>query len=199
MNLLGTSLCYVSLPKLNKSNYDKWSIQMRVLKGAQDVWESVTVGYEEPSASEIGAMSANQLKAWKEKRMKDKTALYLLFQSVDESGFEKIAEATTSKEAWERLEKQNGENLTDSRVVEKILRSLTEKFENVAHEQRKIKKKQESFDDHMLQTYVTMKEEAMYVQRNEHGRERKNKENKKETSVDVISVVVEAVEEATIM
>nr|GEW02686.1 retrovirus-related Pol polyprotein from transposon TNT 1-94 [Tanacetum cinerariifolium] len=215
MNLLGTSLGYVSIPKLNKSNYDKWSIQMRALMGAQDVWESVTVGYEEPSASEVGAMSVNQLKAWKEKCMKDKTALYILFQSMEESGFKKIVEATTSKEVWETLEKvykgadrvkkvrlqtlrseleamkmkeiesvsdyitrvqtlvnqvkQNNKTLTDSRVVENILRSLTEKFENVAcaieksqniedmtidlassleaHEQRKIKKKQGSFDD----------------------------------------------------
>ncbi|GJZ32141.1 hypothetical protein Tco_0577577 [Tanacetum coccineum] len=99
MNTLGTSLGYVSLPKLNKSNYDKWSIQMRALMGAQDVCESLTVGYEESSLSEVGAMSANQLKAWKEKCMKDKNALYLLFQLVDESGFKKIAEATTSKEA----------------------------------------------------------------------------------------------------
>ncbi|GKC91922.1 retrovirus-related pol polyprotein from transposon TNT 1-94 [Tanacetum coccineum] len=127
MNTLDTSLGYVSLPKLNKSNYDKWSIQMRALMGAQDVWESVTVGYEEPSASEV---VVNQLK-------------------------------------------RNGKTLTNSRVVENILRSLTEKFENVvcaieeskniedmsiddlagsleAHEQRKIKKKQESFDDHVL-------------------------------------------------
>ncbi|GJZ29558.1 hypothetical protein Tco_0574205 [Tanacetum coccineum] len=151
MNPLNTSLGYVSLPKLNKLNYDKWSIQMRALMGAQDVCECVTVGYEEPSASEVSAMSANQLKAWNEKRMKDKAALYLLFQSVDELGFEKIAKATTSKEAWETLEKEtegvsdyitrvqamvnqqkrNGETLTDSRVIEKILRSLTEKFENV--------------------------------------------------------------------
>ncbi|GJX64194.1 hypothetical protein Tco_0298537, partial [Tanacetum coccineum] len=41
-----------------------------------------------------------------------------------------------------------------------------------AHEQRKIKMKQESFNDHVLQTNVTMEEEVVYVQRNEHGRER---------------------------
>jgi gag-polypeptide of LTR copia-type len=86
------------------------------------------------------------------------------FRAVDESGFEKIAGATTSKEAWDILEKvfkgadrvkqvclqtlrgelditrvqavvnqliRNGEALTDARVVEKILRSLTDNFENV--------------------------------------------------------------------
>ncbi|GKF07861.1 polyadenylate-binding protein-interacting protein 9-like protein [Tanacetum coccineum] len=38
----------------------------------------------------------------------------------------------------------------------------------------------------------------MYVQRNEHGRER-NKHGRERITVDVVSVVVEAVEEATIM
>ena len=46
-----------------------------------------------------------QNKALKELRSKDKAALYMLFQAVDESGFEKIARATTSKEAWDTLEK----------------------------------------------------------------------------------------------
>jgi gag-polypeptide of LTR copia-type len=101
----------------------------------------------------------------------------MLFRAVDESGFEKIVGATTSKEAWDILEKvfkgadrvkqvrlqtlrgelesmkmkeseslsdyitrvqavvnqliRNGEALTDARVVEKILRSLTDNFENV--------------------------------------------------------------------
>nr|GEW30017.1 retrovirus-related Pol polyprotein from transposon TNT 1-94 [Tanacetum cinerariifolium] len=122
-------------------------------------------------------MNANQLKALKEKRMKAKTALYLLFQSVDESGFEKIAGASTAKQAWDTLEKgykgadrvkqvrlqtlrgeleamrmketegvsdyitrvqtvvnkrkRNGETLPDTRIIEKILRSLTENFKNV--------------------------------------------------------------------
>nr|GEY90685.1 retrovirus-related Pol polyprotein from transposon TNT 1-94 [Tanacetum cinerariifolium] len=129
---------------------------MRVLL---DVWELVIGGYKEPGAAEIGALFANRLRIWKEKRMKDKTALYLLFQSVDES--------------------------------RKILRSLTDKFENVvcaieeskdledmtiddlsgsleAHEQRKLKKKQESFDV-ALQTNVTVddvqEEKAIFSKR----------------------------------
>jgi gag-polypeptide of LTR copia-type len=46
-----------------------------------------------------------QIKATKEKKMKDKSALYMLYQTVDEAGFEKIATATTTKEAWDTLEK----------------------------------------------------------------------------------------------
>ena len=190
---------------------------MRALLGAQDAWEVVETGYNE--AEVTGSSTANQLRALKEMRMKDKTALYLLFQAVDESGFEKIAGASTSKEAWDTLQKvfkgadrvkqvrlqtlrgelesvkmkeseyvssyvtrvqtianqlkRNGETLTDARVVEKILRSLTDDFENVvcaieesrnleemtiddlagsleAHEQRKKKKKQEVLEEALL-------------------------------------------------
>jgi gag-polypeptide of LTR copia-type len=113
----------------------------------------------------------------KEARSKDNAALYMLLRAVDELGFEKIAGATTSKEAWNILEKVfkgadrvkqvrlqtlrgelesikikesesvsdyitcvqavvnqlicNGEALTDARVVEKILRSLTDNLKNV--------------------------------------------------------------------
>ncbi|MBA0881146.1 hypothetical protein Goshw_009775, partial [Gossypium schwendimanii] len=35
----------------------------------------------------------------------DKAALYMLFRAIDESSFEKIASATTSKEAWDILAK----------------------------------------------------------------------------------------------
>jgi hypothetical protein len=170
-----TSMKQMTLPRLTKTNYDNWSIQMRVLLGAQDAWDVVESGAT--TADDAGATTAVQAKTLKESRMKDKTALYLLYQSVDEAGFEKIANTKDSKEAWEILEsaykgadrvkqvrlqtlrgelesmkmkeseviseyvtrvqtvvnqlKRNGEALSDARVVEKILRSLTEKFENV--------------------------------------------------------------------
>jgi hypothetical protein len=40
----------------------------------------------------------------KEKNVVDKTTLYILYQGVDEVGFEKVAGATTSKEAWRILQ-----------------------------------------------------------------------------------------------
>jgi hypothetical protein len=54
---------------------------------------------------EENGQSSQQNKALKEARSKDKAAQYMLFRAVDESGFEKIADATTSKEAWVILEK----------------------------------------------------------------------------------------------
>ncbi|GJS63432.1 retrovirus-related pol polyprotein from transposon TNT 1-94 [Tanacetum coccineum] len=89
--------------------------------------------------------------------------------------------------------KQNGETLPDTGIIEKILRSLTENFENIvcaiedskdledltieelagslkAHEQRKKKKKQESIDE-ALETKATIKDEkALFSQQNNHGK-----------------------------
>jgi serine/threonine-protein kinase RIO1 len=47
--------------------------------------------------------TADEKKTLKEQRKKDKKALFLLYQALDESTFEKVAEAMTSKQAWEIL------------------------------------------------------------------------------------------------
>nr|KYP75006.1 Retrovirus-related Pol polyprotein from transposon TNT 1-94 [Cajanus cajan] len=200
---------------------------MKALLGSQDNWDVVENGYEEPVTTE-GYTNA-QLNALKVARAKDKAALYLLYRAVDESGFEKIANAKSSKEAWDILEKakkgdervkqvrlqtlrgelenmrmkesegvsefitrvetvanklnRNGENLPSSRVVEKILRSLTDDFENIvcaieeskdlstltveeltgsleAYEQRKKNKKEKGESlEQALQAKATIKEE----------------------------------------
>jgi gag-polypeptide of LTR copia-type/Domain of unknown function (DUF4219) len=91
------------LPRLTKANYENWSIQMKALLGSQDAWEVVEEGFEEPTNTT--GYTAAQNKALKEARSKDKAALCMLFRAVDESGFEKIAGATTSKEVWDILEK----------------------------------------------------------------------------------------------
>ena len=70
---------------------------MKALLGSQDTWEVVEEGFEEPN--DTMGYTVAQNKALKKARSKDKVALYMLFRAVDESNFEKIARATTSKEA----------------------------------------------------------------------------------------------------
>ena len=225
------------LPQLTKTNYKNWSIQMKVLLGSQDTWEVVEEGFEEPK--DTTGYTAAQNKALKKLRSKDKATLYMLFRAVDESGFEKIVRATTSKEAWGTLEKvfkgtdrvkrvrlqtlrgelkrmkmmesenvfdyitrvqtvvnqlnRNGEMLPETQAVEKILRSLTNNFENVvcaieeskdlatfmidelagsleAHEQ--CKKKEEETLDQALQTKASIKDEKILYSQNIQGRDR---------------------------
>jgi hypothetical protein len=59
----------------------------------------VETGYVESENS--STLTVTRMKALKEKRIADKTTFYILYQGVDETGFEKIIGATTSKEAWE--------------------------------------------------------------------------------------------------
>ena len=76
---------------------------MTAILSSQDAWEMIEKGFEEPK--DTTGYTVAQNKALKEVRSKHKAALYMLFRAVDESGFEKIASATTSKEAWDILGK----------------------------------------------------------------------------------------------
>ncbi|MCI24066.1 hypothetical protein A2U01_0045249, partial [Trifolium medium] len=63
---------------------------MKALLGALEAWEVTIDGFEEPT--DTAGYTAAQNKALKETRSKDKMALYMLFRTVDESGFEKIVD-----------------------------------------------------------------------------------------------------------
>jgi hypothetical protein len=174
---MGSNIVQQQIPRLSKDNYGSWSIQMRALFGFQDLWELITDGYKEPTVEEEAEYTADEKKTLKEQRKKDKKALFLLYQALDESTFKKVAEAMTSKQAWEilasifkgdervkrvRLQslrgefealhmkdgesvsdyfsrllvivnglKRNNEKVDDIRVIEKVLRSLSSKFEHV--------------------------------------------------------------------
>nr|KYP35059.1 hypothetical protein KK1_043932 [Cajanus cajan] len=117
----------IPLPKLTKgANYDNWKVQMEALLGSQDNWDVVKTGYEEPANTE--GYSNAQLNALKVARAKDKAALYLLYRAVDKSGFEKIANAKSSKVAWDILEKVNK---GDERVKQVRLQTLRGELENM--------------------------------------------------------------------
>ncbi|PON82252.1 hypothetical protein TorRG33x02_219540 [Trema orientale] len=75
---------------------------MKVLFGAHDVWDIVEKCYEEPRDETI--LSATQRNSSKDSRKRDKKALFLIYQALDDDGFEKISNATTAKEAWEKLQ-----------------------------------------------------------------------------------------------
>ncbi|KAE8656127.1 hypothetical protein F3Y22_tig00117010pilonHSYRG00118 [Hibiscus syriacus] len=117
------------VPTLNNNNYDNWSIKMKALLGSQDVWDIIEKGYNEHTNDDAFAtLTPDQKTTLKDSRKRDKKALYLIYQALDDDGFEKISSASSSKEAWEKL---NGEKLGDVRIIEKILRSLDPKFEHI--------------------------------------------------------------------
>jgi len=74
---------------------------MKALLGAHDVWEMVEKGYKEPQ-DETSLFQA-QKKTLKDSRKRDKKALFLIYQALDDDAFEKISDATSAKKAWDKL------------------------------------------------------------------------------------------------
>ncbi|KHN12331.1 hypothetical protein glysoja_034423, partial [Glycine soja] len=127
------------MPMLTKNNYDNWSIKMKALLGAQDVWDIVENGFEEQDEA---SLSQGVKETLKESRKRDKKALFLIYQLVDEDTFEKISNATTAKEAWDKLQTCNKgveqvkkirlqtlRDVDEVKVMEKILRTLNPSFD----------------------------------------------------------------------
>ncbi|XP_062114429.1 uncharacterized protein LOC133825517 [Humulus lupulus] len=210
---------------------------MKALLGAQDVWEIVEKVHKE---QEDVALSQAQREALRDSRKIDKKALYLIYQAVDEDAFEKISNASTAKEVWEKLQtcnkgveqvkkiclqtltgefellfmeesesisdyfsrvlaivnqlRRNGEDVSEVKVIEKILHTVTLTFEYIAtnieenkdletmtveqlmgslqayEEKRKRKKKQKETVEQLLQ--LNLKEENFENNRDQRGRGR---------------------------
>ncbi|GAU43570.1 hypothetical protein TSUD_368940 [Trifolium subterraneum] len=92
----------LQVPMLTKSNYDNWSLRMVALLGAHDVWEIVEKGLVIPENETT--LSQTQKDSLRDSRKRDKKALCLIYQGLDEDTFEKASGAKTAKEAWEKLQ-----------------------------------------------------------------------------------------------
>ncbi|GJU87027.1 hypothetical protein Tco_1294573 [Tanacetum coccineum] len=133
-----SSMNLFQFPHLTKDNYGSWCIQIKALLGSRDMWGIVKKGVEK--VDDEGSLSATQRVELQKERKKDQSALTIIYQCLDDAMFEKVANATTSKEAWEilqnafkgieKVKRRNGENLSDTRVIEKILRSLPGKVDS---------------------------------------------------------------------
>ncbi|KAI3821704.1 hypothetical protein L1987_09276 [Smallanthus sonchifolius] len=143
------------IPKLLGQNYYHWHIQMQVLLESQDLWATIETGCRELPTNATEAV----INEHKENTEKDRKALHILFQATSETVFELIVSAKSAKEAWDTLHKayrggtettletieeyfnritaivnqlrMNKEQIEEQRIIEKILRTLTRKFESV--------------------------------------------------------------------
>ncbi|GAU31151.1 hypothetical protein TSUD_315750 [Trifolium subterraneum] len=92
----------LQVPMLTKSNYHNWSLRMVALLGTHDVWEIVEKDLVIPENE--GTLSQTQKDSLRDSRKRDKKALCLIYQGLDEDTFEKVSGAKTAKEAWEKLQ-----------------------------------------------------------------------------------------------
>ncbi|GKV46281.1 hypothetical protein SLEP1_g53273 [Rubroshorea leprosula] len=126
-----------SIPHFDGHHYDHWSMLMENFLQSKEYWTIVEAGVPEPVA---GANDAQRAETEKEK-LKDIKARNYLFQAIDRAILETILNKSTSKNIWDSMKKKtmaiankmriHGENLEDVAIVEKILRSMTTKFNYV--------------------------------------------------------------------
>ncbi|XP_070050553.1 uncharacterized protein [Nicotiana tomentosiformis] len=137
---------------------------MKVILGSHDVWEIVDRGYAKPDNEE--ALSQNEKDVLAKKRNKDQQALTLIYECLDDAIFEKVADSTTSKEAWKILQNtlQGGDKERKT-------------------QEEKIKRRQEVPLEQFLKTQASLKDyggEKSYQVNGRgrghdgHGRERRN-------------------------
>ncbi|XP_049391509.1 uncharacterized protein LOC125855899 [Solanum stenotomum] len=97
---------------------------MKAILGSQGVWDIVDKGYTKLANEET--LPSNEKEVLLKTRKKDQHALNLIHQCLDDDMFEKVVDATTSKEDWEIL--QNSLQRVDK--VKKIkLQTLRGSFE----------------------------------------------------------------------
>ncbi|KAL0356305.1 UNVERIFIED_CONTAM: Retrovirus-related Pol polyprotein from transposon TNT 1-94 [Sesamum radiatum] len=74
---------------------------MKAILGAHGLWNVVETEYEEPA--DEGALSVAELAALQKKRSGDQSALSIIHQGLDDEMFEKIANESKAKDAWDIL------------------------------------------------------------------------------------------------
>ncbi|XP_020242871.1 uncharacterized protein LOC109821088 [Asparagus officinalis] len=110
---------------LDGKNYQRWRVQVKVLFEYQD-----TLGVVENEVVDL-ADSANEAekKAHSEIKKKDRKALFYIHQEMEPA--ESIADYMTQVLTLTNQIKINREKVVDLAIAEKILQSLTEKFDHI--------------------------------------------------------------------
>lgn len=75
---------------------------MKALLGAYDVWEVIEKGYNK--LEDEVSLTQQQKDSLNDSRKRDKKALFLIYQALDDDGFEKISSVNSAKEAWKNLQ-----------------------------------------------------------------------------------------------
>lgn len=112
-----------SIEKLSNDNYGFWSIQIKALLSAIDLWEVVSSECpEEEKVTESGVTTIkneNEIKLWK---AKDNKALSIIILNVDKSQINLVKKAKSAKEAWNSLSSyhEKGTVVTMGIILEKL-------------------------------------------------------------------------------
>ncbi|XP_027905827.1 uncharacterized protein LOC114165383 [Vigna unguiculata] len=122
------------LPVFTGENFDIWKLKLKTYFISQKLWDIVQSGYTKPD--NIETLSEEERKKLEDSKQKDAQALFILQQVVGEQVVgetiaRRIMDAETAKRAWDILEEEFEGNEQEKRVVEKILITLTEKYDSI--------------------------------------------------------------------
>ncbi|KAH0781383.1 hypothetical protein KY290_000981 [Solanum tuberosum] len=155
------SFVQAAIPRFD-GHYNHWSMLMENFLRSKEFWPVVTIGVQEPATGTTLSEAQNaELDSLRLKDLKEKN---YLFQAIDRSILETIMCKDTSKQIWDSMKKLyqgttkakqvhspwtlsiankmriHGERLEYVTIVEKILCSMTEKFNYIGsllvHEQK---------------------------------------------------------------
>ncbi|MCI17002.1 retrovirus-related pol polyprotein from transposon TNT 1-94, partial [Trifolium medium] len=131
----------VNLPILEGKNYDRWSKQMKVVFGYQDVMDQVINGVVNPDIFEKVGDCQSSKEAWdilnvayggdekvKKVRLQTHRRQYELIQMEEK---ETVSDFFTRISKLVNEMKSCGETVSNQNKVEKILRSLSPRFDHI--------------------------------------------------------------------
>ncbi|RYR37704.1 hypothetical protein HN51_028985 [Arachis hypogaea] len=101
-----TSLSLPAAPNFSGDSYDFWAIKMKRFLVLSDLWEIVENGFEVPAAN--AQLSTAKQQTLRENYSKDAKALFIIQSVLSDEIFPCIKDATTAKEAWEKLQHHYG-------------------------------------------------------------------------------------------
>jgi gag-polypeptide of LTR copia-type len=118
---------------------------MKAIIGAYGLWDIVEKGYK-TSEDETG-LTVAQIAGLQKRRKGDQHALSIIHQGVDDDMFEKIANETRAKEAWEILRN----SVVGAEKVKKVrLQTLRAEFESI------VMKESESIGDYFTRVLAVV-------------------------------------------
>ncbi|XP_017613863.1 uncharacterized protein LOC108458999 [Gossypium arboreum] len=126
-------------PVFAGENYHIWVVKMRTYLQAQDLWSVVENDFEPPPLRANPTIA--QMRQHAEESTKKHKALACLQNGVSDVILTRIMAYNLPKEAWEKLKEEFmgsnkisirllGEDFSESKVVEKVITALLERFES---------------------------------------------------------------------
>ncbi|XP_028954270.1 uncharacterized protein [Malus domestica] len=147
--MAGSSGADLRAPVFNGDSFDFWQIRMKIIFRSHKLWDIVENGVE-TSAKKNEELTAAESKLLKVNIVRDAKALGIIQGAVSDQIFPRIAIQETANASWNVLKQEfvgdktvrlfdmisqmrgYGENISNQRIVQKLLISLPRSYDSIA-------------------------------------------------------------------